>query len=71
MSHHYDRTGERIDDDEPMQDVDTVRAAVQMCREAIAEAKARMRCPVCGGQVKPGWTVHPACAGTLTEPRKD
>lgn len=60
MSHHYDRTGERIEDD-PMQDVDTVRAAVQLCCDAIAEAKARMKCPYCGGQVKPGWTAHPSC----------
>lgn len=64
MTHHYDLTGERIED-EPMQDVETVRAAVQMCRDAIAEAKARMRCPHCLGQLRPGWTAHPACVRDL------
>jgi hypothetical protein len=60
VSYHYSIDGERVED-EATQDPETVRAAVQMCRDAIAEAKARMVCPQCGGQVKPGWTVHPAC----------
>jgi hypothetical protein len=57
MSHRYDRTGERITDDRPLDR----REGADLCRQALEVANAARRCPVCHGQLKPGWTVHPSC----------
>jgi hypothetical protein len=58
MAHHYDRTGDRIEDEQPQ--AEQVRVAgIAACRAALAARKRH--CPVCGGELKPGVLVHPAC----------
>ncbi|KRB45003.1 hypothetical protein [Terrabacter sp. Root181] len=62
MSHRYDRTGERIDDEPQVSVSDVVRHVL-----AIALQAAPALCPLCGGLVRPGWTVHPSCAKATDE----
>lgn len=54
MTHQYDRTGERIEDDRP-------KSGADLCRHALEVANAARRCPACGGALKPGWLIHPSC----------
>ena len=53
----YDRTGERVEDSEPLDR----HEGADLCRHALAKANAARSCPVCGGALKPGWLIHPSC----------
>ena len=77
MTHRYDLTGERIEDDEPTP-VPTVsghsRSTAELaeeCRRLAREARERRKagtCSVCDGATKPGYGDHPSCNSTKGTP---